>query len=572
MGFGQKIVTGDLEVPAGVVAPKPTRTADVLAGIIEEVGVRAVFGLPGGTIAPLHDALLDVPSIQTITARHESGAVFAAAAYAWATGGLGVVAVTSGPGVINAMTGLASAYCDGLPLLVLAGEVPTKLHGKGALQEGSAHHLDVVGMSSSITKLAMSICEPNAAPAIMRRAIATAMSGRRGPVLLTLPLDVTKAKIFPPRISSTVNVSFRPDPRVIGDAAEALAMAERPVILAGAGARWGDGPEQLARLACRLQAPVMTTPKAKGVFPESHRLSLGVFGHGGHPSSAEYLKAGVDVVLSVASGLKEPATNGWSELLRPSRSFIQIDADAQQIGRSYRTDIGLVGRAEDLLRLLANSLPQAELTRAASPVRSFTDPQTTAEGDDGRITPQRVLWEVQRSMPTNTVYTSDIGEHLLYATHYLRIDDPRGFLIMNGLASMGSGIGGAVGLKAGMRERPVVAICGDGCFAMHAGEVATAAENRLNVLFVVLNDNRYGMVEMGNEAIFGRTPEYAHSTIDIQGLAASMGATTYVVERANTIPALDLCGALEHGPVVIEARVDRSARMPKNERIMELAK
>ncbi len=178
----------------------PQRTADVLVDILISAGVEVVFGLPGGPISPIHDALIDRSEVRVLTTRHESGALFAAAGYAQTSGKIGVVLVTSGPGVLNALTGLASAYCDGLPLLVLVGEVPRKNQGRGALQDGSAHGLNIVEMASHITKLAAQVAEPNAAPAMLRRAIATALSGRRGPVVLTLPMDTTLAKITAPQV------------------------------------------------------------------------------------------------------------------------------------------------------------------------------------------------------------------------------------------------------------------------------------------------------------------------------------------------------------------------------------
>ncbi len=552
-------------------APDPTRTADVLVDILVAAGVEVVFGLPGGTIAPVYDALLDQPRIRTIASRHESGAMFAAAAYARATGKLGVVLVTSGPGVINTMTGLASAHCDGLPVLVLAGEVPRALFGKHALQEGTAQHLDIVGMAGHITKLAAQVNEPGAAAATLRRAIATAMSGRRGPVLLTLPLDVLTAQITAPDINYEIRIESRVSSAAIARAADAIASAKRPVIFAGSGARWGNGPARLAELAHRLQVPVMTTPKAKGVFPEHHRLSLGVFGHGGHPSATSYLEEGIDLILAVGTGLSDPATNGWSPLLKASHHFIQIDADALQIGRNYSVSQGLIGPADVVLTQLLAALPAGVRGSQRFGVRRFMDPSSSSDGPSGLITPQRALWELQRAMPPTTIYACDIGEHLLFATHYLEVNDPQGFLIMTGLASMGTGVAGAVGIKLGLAKRPVVAVVGDGCFSMGLADLQTAVQERIPILVVVLNDRRYGMVELGNNAVYGRTPSYRADEVDIGELARGTGARALTIRHAGDIMGAGLMASLAGGPLVIDVHIDPKERMPKNKRFESLA-
>jgi acetolactate synthase I/II/III large subunit len=537
--------------------------------VLEASGVDTVFGLPGGTIAPVFDALIDTPSIRTVSARHESGAMFAAAGYAWSTGKVGVVLVTSGPGVMNTLTGLASAHCDGLPVLVLAGEVPCGVHGKRALQEGTQHHLDILSMAQPITKLARQIPSASAAPAILEQAIALAVSGRRGPVLLTLPLDILNEPVRAPRIARSWPAEAPTDELVIARVARVLELAERPIIFAGSGARWGDAPRELRAIAERLEAPVMTSPKAKGVFPEDHRLSLGVFGHGGHPSAMDYVSKGVDVVLAIGTGLSDPATNGWTPDLVPSKEFIQIDADGTQLGRSYSVTQGIIGQSESVLRQILSHLAIEPRATNRFGVRCHTDPDELVDGPRG-VAPQRAIAQLQASLPEDTIFTVDIGEHLLFATHYLAINEPNRFLIMTGLASMGSGIGGAVGCKLANPNRTVAAICGDGGFAMSIGDIATAAAEKLPVVFCVLNDRRYGMVELGNEAVYGRTPRYATDPINVAELARAAGAEAIVIERATAIAGLDLPRRLARGPVVLDVRIDPEVRMPKNDRFKNL--
>jgi CheY-like chemotaxis protein len=304
------------ELVSAVTEPggaRPTRGANVLVGMLEDAGVDVVFGLPGGAISPVHDALLD-SHIRVVTTRHEAGAMFAAAAYARATGKIGVVAVTSGPGALNSMTGLATALCDDVPLLLLIGEVPRAAHGKGVLQDGSSLGLQIVEMARHVSKLAAEIPRASALPHLVRRALATAQSGRKGPVVLTLPLDVTTADVVMPRVVGAVTVGAMVEPESLDEIAALVIEAHHPLILAGNGMRGDGAPERLRTVAERLGCPVATTPKGKGVFPESHPLSVGVVGLGGHPSAREYLEQGCDVIIAICR------PTGSRRCSRPRRS------------------------------------------------------------------------------------------------------------------------------------------------------------------------------------------------------------------------------------------------------------
>jgi acetolactate synthase-1/2/3 large subunit len=556
-------VTGTALGKSALPQPERLRVADVLVRGLREHGVRVVFGLPGGAISPIHDALLDFPDIQVVTSRHESGAVFAAAGYAQAGGKLGVALVTSGPGVLNAFTALASAYCDGLPLLLLVGESPRKSQGRGGLQDGSAHHLNIVGMLSHVSKMARELVEPANAPALLRRAIATALSGRQGPVVLTLPLDAALADGPPTEIESDVSISHVVPGAAVQRAADLLARAERVAIFAGSGVRRGNAAGPLRLLAERLQCPVMTTPKAKGVFPEDHPLSLGVFGIGGHPSTVDYLKDGVDVLLVVGSSLGELATEGWTKLLCPRQALVHVDVDALPIGRSYATALGIVAPAQVFLRQLAIALSSLERAPRVFGLRAHA---LADASDTLLVSPQRALDELQQILPPDTIYTCDVGEHSVFATHYLRLARPDQFIFFQGLGSMGASIGAAIGAQLAKPERSVAVICGDACFAMNAAEVATAVELGLRLRIFVFNDQRMGMVELGNEVVYGRSPSFPTAPMDVQKLARGFGAETLRVRRSGdllrTAPFLRSCT----GTVVVDVRIDPSVRLPKKGR------
>jgi acetolactate synthase-1/2/3 large subunit len=546
------------------------RAADRIAALLAAQGVEHVFGLPGGPIAPLNDALMDVSSIRPIAMRHENSAMFAAAGYARTSGKLGVVVVTSGPGILNGMTGLASAYCDGVPLLVLVGEVPRSLHGKNALQDGD--HLGIRNILGAVTKWTAEVPDAGAAVTMVQRAIQIAMSGRRGPVALLLPMDVLVA---PARDTRTAVAETR-DMRIPGDAmasvVRAIQASATGVLFVGAGVRNQGGSIPLRALAEQLRWPVMTTPKGKGVFPESHPLSLGVFGMGGHPSAQRYLQRGVDTVLAIGTSLGDLATNGWSPLLRPRQTLIHVDIDAAQIGRNYAADLSIAAPAALFLRELCTVLPPRPVRdqELVHGIQRHEDPTQLGNGPEGRIDPARAIWEIQQLMPENTIFVIDSGDHFFFATHYLQIDRPDAFVVMTGLGSMGSSIS-ALGIKQARPDRPVAVICGDGGFAMMAPDIATAAQHDMEIAFFVLDDERLGMVERGNNRIYGRTPAYPTTPLDVPRMARSLGARAATVMHAGELTRLGLDTLLRNKPLVVDVRIDRQVEMPGNQRLAALA-
>jgi acetolactate synthase I/II/III large subunit len=548
---------------------RPYRGADLLVSMLAEAGVDIVFGLPGGAISPVHDALLD-SSIRTITTRHESGAMFAAAGYAHSTGKLAVVAVTSGPGCLNAMTGLASAWCDGLPVLLLVGEVPRHAHGKGVLQDGSAHGLQLVEMARHVTKLAAEVPRASALPHILRRAIATAMSGRKGPVMLTLPLDVTSAPTAAPRVGGAVTFGETMAPETVEELAELLRDANRPLILAGSGVRGNGAPTRLIAVAERLRCPVATTPKGKGVFPENHPLSLGVLGMGGHASSRNYLDSGVDVVLAIGTSLGDMATDGFAPQLQATRAMIHVDIDARQIGKSYAPTHAYVASAAALLGGLADRLeamPNVTLRDKFGGIERQRLPSST---HPNLIASHDAIRELQRLLPDDTIFTVDSGEHFLFATQFLQTNHPDAFMVMTGLGSMGQSIGAAIGAQLANPNRTVAAIVGDGCFAMNAFEIATAVVERLPLRVFVFNDGRLGMVEKGHEKVYGRRPEYPTTPLDVCSVARGLGATTMLIDGKHQLAEAHALLASE-GPVVFDVRIDHEIVLVSRDRVQAMA-
>ncbi|MGE0868164.1 MAG: thiamine pyrophosphate-binding protein [Kofleriaceae bacterium] len=546
-----------------------TRAADLLVEGLVEAGVEMVFGIPGGAISPVYDALLD-GAVRQITTRHESGAMFAAAGYARASDKLGVVAVTSGPGILNAMTGIASAWCDGLPVLVLVGEAPRRLHGKGVLQDGSAYALNIIEMTRHITKMSVQVPDAAQLPHMLRRAITTAQSGRKGPVVLTLPLDVLTAMISPPKHSGHVEVVARIDPALVEEVARLLTNARHPLIMAGSGLRGGVSPGLLKDLAERVGCPVVTTPKSKGVFPEGHPLALGVMGLGGHPSAQRYLAGGIDVLAVLGSSLGDLATDGFASQLRPSQALIQVDIEGRNVGRSYAPTHAIVASAGDFLRALVERLPpgRRKLRQVLGGVERIPLP---ASAETDRIASHDAIAEIQSVLPGNTIFTVDSGEHFLFATHYLKLNEPDTFVVMTGLGSMGQSIGAAIGVGLCHPGRAVAAICGDACFAMNAFEIATAVVERIPIRVFVFNDQRMGMVENGHEVVYGRKPTYSTGPLHVGRIAEGLGASTIRIEHPGQLAEhADLLRSFP-APLVVDVQIDPAVRLPKKDRVAAFA-
>ncbi len=318
--------------------------ASALLRILEAEGVEYIFGVPGGPLTGLFEAMNKQTTIRLVLAKHECSAAYMAASHARLTGKLAVCCATSGPGATNALTGIASAQADSLPVLLLSGQVATNVFGKGAIQESSVFGTDLVSVFRPVTKLSMMLPNAERAPDHLRAAIRTAMSGRRGAVHLSVPADILRRPITfaPERPRRYRAQSALVDKQAIIEAASLLALARRPCILAGHGVALAQASEELATLARYIQAPVMTSPKGKGVFPENDPLSLGVLGFGGHEIAETHVRSGdIDVLLVVGSSLNEFVTNAWTLPLRPKVALIQIDIDPTSFGKTYPVDVAV---------------------------------------------------------------------------------------------------------------------------------------------------------------------------------------------------------------------------------------
>lgn len=546
--------------------PPGRRCADAIVDALWSLGVDTVYGVPGGAISPLYDALLNRSEIRVVNVRHETNAAFMAIGHVRVRpASLPCILVTSGPGVTNAVTGLAAADGEGVPLIMLGGEVPRAKFGRAALQEGSPSSIDVVGIVRSVTRHAETIVVPSRAAYQITAAVRATKRSRRGPVFFSIPLDVAIAHVpltTPPNIPSE---PVRSEPSALDRAAEALRGAKAPLVLLGSGARGASS--RIRRFVERLGLPVISSPKAKGIVSESAPYCVGVFGYGGHKSAMEYLTSSPpDVVLALGCGLTEPGTNSWSPLLQAAVCQIQVDIDPSQFGRNYRVDIPIHADCGEAVEALDARLSDAPRWSLATNGVAYIDPRTY-EGQR-RLPVADLLRELQEELPADTVYTADIGEHLLFALHYLRIEGPDQFITSVNLGSMGSGIGAAIGAKIAAPERTVVSICGDYGFQMYGTDIATCVQERAAVIFVVMNDGRMRMVEAGLQRIYGRKLPMDGPLVDFAMLAKAHGARGFVVNDVASLRKALRDRALD-GPTVIDARIDPSTEFPSNARVKD---
>lgn len=561
------------------------RVADELAALLAREGVSTIFGIPGGAISPLNDALLAVPSVETFVTRHESEAVWAASGHALVRGTPGVVFVTSGPGITNALTGLASAKCDRVPLVIFAGEVPRAVQGKGALQDGSAHALDVRSSVRSLAKAVIEIAEPRTALVRVAQAFRVAREEVPGPVVVLLPLDVLLSEVPQCEVSfahKEARVTF--DQGQLQSIHERLVDEPRPLLFVGSGMR-GCGRDAATSSAAMIRAfaeryciPVVTSPKAKGMFPESHRLSLGVFGLGGHPSATSYVEAGIGTLLAIGTGLGDLATDGQHPALKPERALIHVDVDAAALGRSYPTTTSIVGPAHEFLEaMLTIEMRDAPMRpRRSFGVVKHEAPSTKQHAQsEALIPPDRAVAELQRALPPDTLFVLDAGEHWRFAMHYLTLDGPDQLITLSGLGSMGASIGTAIGAQLADRDRTVCVIIGDGGMTMVGLDLLDAVAHGLPLVVAVMNDRRLGMCEIGHANVYGRTPDFSVPALDLSAFAAAIGARSHVMSRPGDIDAIApaLAARVRHGPrpVLLDVRVDPAIVLPKRDRIGALA-
>ncbi|MCK5035334.1 MAG: thiamine pyrophosphate-binding protein [Candidatus Sabulitectum sp.] len=564
------------------------RAIDVFLRYLEAEEAMVIFGIPGGLLHPFFEAVDADPRFRLIVTKHEEGAAFMADGFARTSRRLAVCAGTAGPGATNLLTGISCAFADGVPLLVLTGQAASHAIGKGAAQETGREDMDIVAMFRPVTKYSAMVTSPEALPAHLRRALRSALSGRPGPVHLNVPVDFwekpVKEEWFDPKTYRPSSQTF--DRSAVQKATRALLGARHPVLLIGSGVSISGAESKVRTLAELIPARVATTPRAKGIFPENHPLSLGVFGFAGHKLAREtILGSGVDILMTIGASLNETTTLNWHSDLEPSICLIQLDIDSDRVGRNYPVDIPLIGDAGAILTEIVyhthRYIREGEVHRSnwspEIPVPPW--PQRCLEpalisSNAVPLTPQRWRSDLQLSLPGNAVIFSDIGGHMLFNIHYLCIRDEQKFELNLGFGSMGHGTAAPIGAALADPQRPVIAIIGDGCFTMNGMELITAAEYDVPVVWIVEHNNMHGITWHGSKMVGIKRPMKAikyKKQLDIAGIAKAMGLATFVVERPGEMTKVLPEALAIPGPSLIEVRVDCEIPPPLGDRAKTVA-
>jgi acetolactate synthase-1/2/3 large subunit len=535
--------------------------ADAILRCLEAEGVEVMFGLPGGAILPLYDAMVRGTAVRHVLARHEQGAGHMAQGYARASGRVGVCVATSGPGATNLVTPIADAWMDSTPLVCITGQVRTTLIGTDAFQE-----CDITGITIPIVKHSWLVLNVEDLPHVMRAAFHVASTGRCGPVLVDVPRDVQETEFdfsYPDAVSLPGwKPPRRGHPRQTTAAAQAVAAAERPILYVGGGVLNAHATGELLALAEKGRLPVVTTLMAKGAFPESHELHVGWPGMHG-PKWSNWALNKADLIVAVGARFDDRVT-GKVSAFAPGATVVHLDIDAAEISKIRHADIPVVGPLKSVLAAIADELvPVAGRTeRWLQQISEWRTEFPLRYSNDGdALKPQAVL-ELLNELTAgrdDVVFTTGVGQHQMWAMQYLECDTPRTFITSGGLGTMGYGIPAAIGARAARPDATVVCVDGDGCFQMTQQELATAVLEELPIVVVIVNNGYLGMVRQWQDMFFDERFSQIHLTQSLPDyalLAQAYGGVGFTVETEDELR--DALGqSLASGRVcVIDARVD----------------
>jgi acetolactate synthase-1/2/3 large subunit len=537
--------------------------ADAVLRMLEAEGVEVMFGLPGGAILPLYDAMARGTTVRHVLARHEQGAGHMAEGYARASGRVGVAVATSGPGATNLVTPIADAWMDSTPLVCITGQVRSHLIGTDAFQE-----CDITGITIPIVKHSWLVQDVEELPHTLKAAFHVSQSGRCGPVLVDIPRDIQEAEldfVLPDKVSLPGwKPPRRGHTRQIAAAAHAVAAAERPILYVGGGALNAHATDELLSLAEAARLPVVTTLMAKSAFPESHELHVGWPGMHG-PKWSNWALNKADVIVAVGARFDDRVT-GKLSAFAPGATIVHLDIDAAEISKIRHADIPVVGPLRSVLveleRVLAGELQLGKTEPWLRQIAEWEEQFPLRYGDDNSILkPQRVLEALQELTAgrDDMVWTTGVGQHQMWAMQYIQCDRPRTFITSGGLGTMGYGIPAAVGAKAARPDATVVCVDGDGCFQMTAQELATSVLEDLPIIVVIVNNGYLGMVRQWQDMFFDERFSQVNLTQtlpDYAALARAYGALGFTVENEEDLDTA-LREALASGRTcVVDARVD----------------
>ncbi|MDX9866382.1 MAG: biosynthetic-type acetolactate synthase large subunit [Kiritimatiellia bacterium] len=472
----------------------------VIDGLVH-AGCEVLFGYPGGAVLDIFNCLYDAP-FRFVLARHEQGAVHMADGYARATGKPGCCLVTSGPGATNTVTGLATAYMDGIPLVCLTGQVALNMIGNDAFQEA-----DVIGITRPVTKHNFLVRDAEELPDILAKAFYIATTGKPGPVVIDLPKNVQKQKTAAAPPETVSMRAYHPDvpinPAEIAQFAELINQAGRPLLYVGGGAIAGGAPQRIAELAHRANIPVCTTLMGLGAFPEDDPLALRMVGMHGSVA-ANYAVDHCDLLISAGARFDDRVTGKISAFASRAK-IAHIDIDRSSIGKSVRTDLGVQGYLDPVLAAVLPFVKPAEHAEWLEQVNRWKSRFPFAyQAPEGVLMPQYVIEQIYDVSRGRALITTDVGQNQMWATQFFRYTRPRSFISSGGLGTMGFGLPASIGVQFGCPDEQVVCITGDGGAQMNFQELVVAVEHNLPIVVVILNNGYLGMVRQWQELFYGK--------------------------------------------------------------------
>ena len=542
--------------------------ATSLVKSLEAAGVEVMFGLPGGAILPAYDPIYD-STIRHILVRHEQGAGHAATGYAQVTGRAGVCIATSGPGATNLVTPLMDAAMDSVPLVAITGQVPSAAIGTDAFQEA-----DIRGITMPFTKHNYLITDPAEIPGAIAEAFHIATTGRPGPVLVDVAKDALQ-KMTTFNWPTSINLAgykpqTTPNSQAITDAAALIAQSSKPVFYVGGGVIKANAHKELRQLVELLGGPVVTTLMARGAFPDSHPLHMGMPGMHGTVAAVTALQK-ADLLITLGARFDDRVT-GKLSTFAPNAKILHADIDPAEIGKNRHADVAVVGDVKETIAALIPALTAAlaknkpDLTAWLRQMNSLksTYPLGFDIPEDGSLSPQLVIQRLGQISGTDTIFTAGVGQHQMWASQFISYEHPRTWLNSGGAGTMGYGVPAAMGAKVGAPDTTVWAIDGDGCFQMTNQELVTCALNNIPIKVAIINNESLGMVRQWQTLFYDS--RYSNTSLESKRvpnfpmLAESMGCVGLACERPEDLDkTIEKAMSINDQPVVVDFRVHRDA-------------
>ena len=538
--------------------------AQILLESLKKEGVDVLFGYPGGAVIDIYDELPRHPELKHVLVRHEQGAVHAADGYARASGKVGCCLVTSGPGATNTVTGIATAYCDSIPLVVFTGQVPTQLIGNDAFQE-----VDIVGITRPCTKHNFLVKDVRNLAKTIRQAFYLARSGRPGPVLVDLPKDIMQARtefVWPEDIfMRSYNPTYKPNLNQLRRTAEELAKARKPIILAGGGVIMANASEVLCELAHELDIPVATTLMGLGAFPANGDLWLGMVGmHGTYAANMSINHA--DLLVCVGARFDDRVTGRLQDFASHAR-IVHIDIDPTSIRKNVEVDVPVVGDCrqalEGILEICRAKMADTDWSGMHADwlqtVHEWKASHPLAYNKNGHIKPQQVIETMYSITKGDAIIATEVGQNQMWAAQFYTFTKPRTLLTSGGLGTMGYGFPAAIGAQFAFPDKLVINVAGDGSIQMNIQELATVVQNKIPVKVVILNNGHLGMVRQWQELFYNRN--YSHTNMEAQPdfvkLAEAYGAEGYRISKPEELEDVLRKALTSPNPAFIDVMVER---------------